>query len=207
MNPQNESTKARLDFLHDEVSILASKINGTVDRLWKIRGLGITVWSGLIAIGLGAATGDKKEIHELLWISFAIPLLFWWIDTTYNSWYCRFVIREREISKFINGSNYIVPKTNVDTSFSAFIENKNDAFPIFDQGGHDTFGNNGWFKWKTGKFHSFADIRPLIIFGGQVLVSGALILNTISVPVWYSLAILFIFPNPQIENRFEVKSF
>jgi len=169
-----KETDARFDLLKTELSILESKINGTVDRLWKIRALSITLWSGAVAIGLGAATGDNKAIPELLVISTLLPILFWWIDATYNSWYLRFVLRENAISEFFNLDTYVIPATKKASSFKDFLEGKNIDFPVFDISGHATFASDRQFMWKTSKVRCIADIRPLIIFGGQLTISTCL---------------------------------
>ena len=181
-----EENKFKSEVLQSEITILSSKINGTVDRLWKIRGLSITLWSASVAIGLGATTGNKDKIPELLWVSAFLPLLFWWIDATYNSWYCRFVIREREISKYLNCEKYNLPGEDFEFNSSELLGAEKIKFPIFDQGGHETFNDSKWFSWKVGKFHSFADTRPIIIFGGQVLISTILILQHEKICIYWS---------------------
>ncbi|MCP4374405.1 MAG: hypothetical protein GY797_40830 [Deltaproteobacteria bacterium] len=183
----SEKAKMRFELLKAEVDILSSNINGTIDRLWKIRALCITLWSATIAIGLGATTRNRAPILPLLWVSIFLPLLFWWIDATYNSWYCRLMIREREISKFINTQNYRLPSSNKVLSFDSFLTGSAIDFPVYDQGAHETFGKNSWFKWKVSKFHSFSDKRPIIIFGGQTVISSVLIiLQQEDMSLWFS---------------------
>ena len=170
-----ELQEARLDLLKLELTILASKINGTVDRLWKIRMLGITLWSGAIAIGIGATTGSKQVLPALILISGLIPVLFLWIDATYNAWYEKFILRETEICCFINADSYILKATGNTTSFADFMSDTNTLFPAFDITGKKTFGNDKDFAWETSIVKNLYDIRPAIIYGGQLIITTTLV--------------------------------
>lgn len=150
---------------------------GTVDRLWKIRALAITLWSGVIAVGLGATTPDRHPIPGVLLVSLVLPILFWIIDATYNRWYHRFVAREEAISRFINGGGYYLPSRQHFVSFQEFMGEESCDFPVFDVGGDATFGSDRGFQRKSGIMRSVADTRPLIVFGLPLATSTILCIS------------------------------
>jgi hypothetical protein len=181
--PEPDPTDAtmRADLLKVELEILNSKLSDTVDRLWKIRGLGTTLWTGAVGLGLGAA-GKQGPILELLMVSLLLPLWFAWIDCTYQGWYRRVEARERSIVDFLNADPYRLPATGVALDLRSL---RTGQFPVFDPGGNYTFGQDVNFRHRTGRLRSFFDTTPTFIYGSQFAVSAILVAPRLH-PPWQS---------------------
>src|SRR4051794_7394720 len=107
----------RFELLKLELSNLALKIDMSVENLWTIRSFSITIWSGVIAIGIWQFANGNVSPSFLI-IAVFMPVIFFFIDAKYQRWYRRVVLRERKIINFINGK----PCTNSeyeDTSFES----------------------------------------------------------------------------------------
>jgi hypothetical protein len=166
----------RVDLLKAELTILDSKLSDTVDRLWKIRALGTTLWTGAVGLGLGAA-GKQESILELLMVSLLLPFWFAWIDCTYQRWYRRVEARERSIVDFLNADPYRLPP--------AVRSLQTGQFPVFDPGGNHTFEQDVNFRRRTGRLRSFFDLTPTLIYGSQFAVSAILVALRLH-PPWQS---------------------
>ncbi len=162
----------RLSLLETEINVLQSKITATVANLWKIRTFEMTLWSGGIALGLGAVAKDNVTILPLLIITMLIPVWFAYIDATYNCWYKRFMMRERSIQDFLNLKEYTLPADNSKTSFDECITSRRFIFPVFDITGSNTFGSHPQFKWNSCVLSSLFDVRPAFIYGSQLFASA-----------------------------------
>lgn len=76
----------QLNILKQELTILATKIGGPVDILWKVRGLSLTLWTPAFTVGVGNFSIDKQPIIALLAMTAFLPLLFLFVDAKNNQW-------------------------------------------------------------------------------------------------------------------------
>ncbi len=122
----------KFELLKMELNNLSSKITASVDNLWKIRSLEMTLWTAATGVGLGQFSSNARPIVPLLVITLFIPIWFFWIDARYNRWYRRISLREREIQKFINDEKYTLPstKTNVKKKLATHLRNLKNIFPF-----------------------------------------------------------------------------
>ena len=160
----------RFELLKLELSNLALKIDMSVKNLWIIRSFSITIWSGVIAIGIGQfANGNISP--SLLIIAVFMPAIFFFIDAKYQRWYRRIVLRERKIIDFINRRSCANSEFE-DTSFESDFENRTCRFPIYDLSATHTLVNDKEYEWQTSLWRQFLDSTPLSIYGSQMIASG-----------------------------------
>ena len=118
----------QLNILKQELTILATKIGGTVDILWKVRGLSLTLWTAAFTVGVGNFSIDKQPIIALLAMTAFLPLLFLFVDAKNNQWYRRLSERESEIQKFLNDPEYKLRRPTDQLHFSRLLSKAN-IFP------------------------------------------------------------------------------
>ena len=80
---------SRLDLLKAEMSLLATKVSGVIDTLWKVRTASITIWSAVFSVGLGSFSEHKQPVLLLLIQSCLLPVLFINIDARNNRWFIK----------------------------------------------------------------------------------------------------------------------
>jgi len=187
---QEDIIKTRTDLLKAELSLLDAKMKSIVDRLWQMRVLCATIWAGLVAIGLGAGTGDRQPIPGVLWVSAFVPIWFAWIDSSYQRWYRRFRMREEAISLFFNGGGSH-PHWKWG-SFDQILQGTEWTFPVLDLSGHSTYGNDPAYAWRASRWSGLFDPTPLLAFGGLFGVSVFLCtLRSTGASAWLPLLIAF----------------
>jgi len=184
----DDAFKLRVDLLKTELTLLDGKMRTIVERLWQIRALCGTIWAALIAIGLGAGTGSRNPIYELLWLSVFVPIWFAWIDSSYQSWYQVFRMREKAISDFINNSHSgSHGKWN---GFDDALRTLHFDFPLMDLRGHFTYGDDPDYKWSISRWSRLFDTTPVLTFGG--LLAGSLVLCFLQpgrLPSWLAIVV------------------
>jgi hypothetical protein len=161
----------RLNILKQELTILAAKIGGTVDTLWKIRGLSLTLWTAAFTVGVGNFTTDKQPIIVILIVTAFLPLLFLFVDAKNNQWYRRLSERESQIQQFLNDPKYVLSATGLPATLqSASLEGRS-LFPVYDLTGVATLGEDPTFKWQTTILRSMVDTIPSVVYWSQVFFS------------------------------------
>lgn len=161
----------QLNILKQELTILATKIGGTVDILWKVRGLSLTLWTAAFTVGVGNFSIDKQPIIALLAMTAFLPLLFLFVDAKNNQWYRRLSERELEIQKFLNDPEYKLPATDGPATLQSPPLEGKPLFPVYDLAGLATFGENPGFKWQTSILRSMVDTIPTVVYWSQVFFS------------------------------------
>lgn len=171
--------RIRVDLLKTELSILDSKIKSIVDRLWQIRALCQALWVGLVAIGLGAGTGDRIPVPELLWVSTVVPLWSAYVDASYQRWYRRFRMREDAIRRL-----FATPAEA--EGGEGWVRALAGGFPLLDLDGRVTYGNDREYRWSGSRWSGLFDTTPVLTFGS--LASLSLVLSYLApvrgVPWW-----------------------
>ena len=168
---QKEILGEKLEILKQETSILSEKGHQLVNGLWKIRQIALALWLAAIGVGIGAVSQGGKANPPILAISILIPIWFYYIDTKYNSWYRKFNLREAEIRRFLSQEEYVLPSNQTRISFEKCLLDEKLPFPIYDLSGEQTFGDNGYYKWKSSLLRSYCDIIPLFFYWPQILAS------------------------------------
>lgn len=161
----------RLAILTQEISILATKVGGTVDTLWKIRGLSLTLWTAAFTVGIGNFSSDKKPIIVLLIVTAFLPLLFLLVDAKNNQWYRRLSNREAQIHAFLNDPEYVLPVSGLPATIQSPPDEGFSLFPVYDLAGAATFGLDPWFEWQTKTLRSMVDPIPTAVYWSQVFFS------------------------------------
>lgn len=161
----------QLNILKQELTILATKIGGTVDILWKVRGLSLTLWTAAFTVGVGNFSIDKQPIIALLAMTAFLPLLFLFVDAKNNQWYRRLSERESEIQKFLNDPEYKLPATDGPATLQSPPLEGKSLFPVYDLAGLATFRENPGFKWQTSILRSMVDTIPTVVYWSQVFFS------------------------------------
>ena len=157
-----------------------------IERLWHIRALSVTLWSGAVAIGLGVGTDEKNVVPAVLLLTILFPFWFAWIDSTYQRWYRRFRAREEAISRFIFDPEFELPATRSRMSLRQSIEEGVVSFPVFDMFAHGTYGpDHPKIRWETSRFSNLADPTPVIVYGVQLATSTVLIAIKILQSLWW----------------------
>lgn len=159
---EDKLLEEKLNFLRLELSNLTTKINGTVDAIWKIRSAEFLLWAAAVGYALPKDSKDTPRVSLFL-ITLLIPLWFYWIDAKYNQWYRRLASRERFIQHFLNSEE-----------FERVVRDGNTSFPVYDVSGESTFVGDKEFEWHTSLLRSWVDTTPMFIYGGQMLVSASL---------------------------------
>jgi hypothetical protein len=167
---QDDLAKIKVDLIKAELSLIDSKIKSIVDRLWQIRALCQTLWVGLVAVGLGAGTGDKQPIPELLWISTGVPLWFGWIDASYQRWYRRFRMREDAIRRLFADSRQR-NETADQGANPPWIGALSREFPLLDMDGRVTCGDDPNYQWWGSRWSGLFDTTPILTFGSLAALS------------------------------------
>ena len=165
----DELFKVTIDLLKTEIMLIDSKMKSIVDRLWQIRALCGTIWTGLVAIGLGAGTGSREPIPELLLVAIFTPLWFAWIDSSYQRWYRVFRMREEAIAKFFNGGP-AGPGNNW-KNFRETAGSLASEFPVLDIYGALTYGADSNYAWWSSRWANIFDSTPVFTFGGLFAAS------------------------------------
>jgi hypothetical protein len=158
----------RLNIFNQELTILAAKIGGTVDTLWKIRGLSLTLWTAAFAVGVGNFSSDKQPIIVLLVMTAFLPLLFLFVDAKNNQWYRRLSERESQIQQFLNDPKYVLRATGLPATLQSPSPEGKSLFPVYDLAGAATFGEDPTFKWQITTMRSMVDTIPTVVYWSQV---------------------------------------
>jgi hypothetical protein len=161
----------RLNILNQELTILAAKIGGTVDTLWKIRGLSLTLWTAAFTVGVGNFSSDKQPIIVLLVMTAFLPLLFLFVDAKNNQWYRRLSERESQIQQFLNDPKYVLRATGLPATLQSPSPEGKSLFPVYDLAGGATFGEDPTFKWQITTMRSMVDTIPTVVYWSQVFFS------------------------------------
>ena len=152
----------KIELLLREVEILANKTEHALDRQWRIRSFGFSLWIACNAVGLGQFSDGTPNLSFLI-AAFAIPVAFFAIDSRHHLWFRILTLRDREISKYINEDNY-----------EHLTEPGSIGFPIYDPHGKFTFGDHNEFLRQANIWHIFRRPTPLIFYGIQIFGSGLL---------------------------------
>src|SRR4051812_34718968 len=100
----DKTNERRFDLLKLEITTINAKIDVTLRSLWGIRVFSLTLWTAAISVGLGqflpSNIGGIRSVPLI--ISAVLPCVFLIVDGRYQAWYRRLVVREGEISLFVN---------------------------------------------------------------------------------------------------------
>lgn len=165
----------KLELLQAEMGIIQSSVGDTVDSLWKIRSLSLTLWTAVLSLGLGGFSGGLQNIPILLVLSGFIPILSAWIDSSYNIWYRRLSARERIIRDFINDTDFILPSTRQHVTLSSILDGAPFVFPVYDLPGNKSYGNHPSFRWDCSRLRSLIDRTPFFIYSSQLILTGIIL--------------------------------
>ena len=103
----NESSSGRpllqhqLDLLAKELDLIDAAIRQMDDITKGIKNWSIVTWTASVGVGL-----SNEKLIPFMWITAAIPLLFWVVDATYRRVQRSFILRQREIGKFFNSKEF-----------------------------------------------------------------------------------------------------
>jgi len=187
----------KLDLLQAEMGIIQSSAGDTVDSLWKIRSLSLTLWVASLSLGLGGFTSGLNSIPPLLILSGFIPILLAWIDSTYNMWYRHLAAREQIIQDFINDTDFVLPSTNQPMTLDSVLDSDSFTFPIYDLSGSKSYGNSPRFHWECSRLRSLTDNTPFFIYSSQLILTslvlsiyGPALLRSYYVPVSIGITLI-----------------
>ena len=102
--------------LQKEMETIQSKISAYDDLSFKIKGWAVTLWSGVIVVGV------EKGKPSIVGISIVVVLAFWLLDTYFKSYQRRLMARMGIIEDFLNSQELT----------QAFAERSFGSFPIHD---------------------------------------------------------------------------
>ena len=185
MLTKDKLIEEKLALLKLELTNLTSKINNSVDSLWKIRTVAMAIWTAAMGYGLDPVRSNNDPLIAIILITILIPLWFFWIDARYNRWYRRIMFREWQIQQFINSREYKLPKTNEEMSFNQLTEREDFLFPVYDLTGDNTYGNDPDFNWQVSLLRNWVDSIPVFVYGSQMLVSAVVSSMYLSSPWRY----------------------
>ena len=144
----------RFDLIKLELSTLALKIDMSVKNFWTIRSFATTIWSGLIAIGIGQFANGVVS-PSLLIISLFMPAIFFFIDAEYQRGYRRVMLREREISRFLNAPPCAVVNEEQNTRLDSHGEPTSYQFPVYDVEAAYKRAEDRDYAWETSLSRQF----------------------------------------------------
>jgi hypothetical protein len=88
---------AQIDLLKVEIDTVTSSIRAMDDIQKSIKQWTLTLWTGAIGFAV-----SQSQLKGVLWVTAAIPLLFWVMDGFYRRIQRRFIWRMNEIAEFLN---------------------------------------------------------------------------------------------------------
>ena len=130
----------QFELLKLELTLIDSAIRSLDEITKNVKQWAIVAWTGSV----GLAFGDPM-LKSAIWATAFVPLAFWLLDSSFRRVQRTFIVRNRNISDFINGGAFI----EAAQSERAF------EFPLMrmrDKGGRKT----SWFAVMT-----FRTVAPL----------------------------------------------
>lgn len=104
-NPPAENVKETIDvqlrFLEMEVEHISAGIARIDAMTQTTKNWSIALWAGSIGLALN---DTNTEIRSLIWLTAAIPILFWIVDSWWRRIQRSFVYRSERIADFINSN-------------------------------------------------------------------------------------------------------
>jgi len=91
----------QFDLLKKELDLIDTAIRQIDDITKGIKNWAIVTWTA--ALGVALVTDQLKQC---IWVTAIIPLLFWLLDGSYRRVQRTFIIRNREISIYVNSDDF-----------------------------------------------------------------------------------------------------
>lgn len=89
------------ELLEKELELIDSAIRQLDDMTKGIKNWTIVTWTA--AVGIALAT---EELRPFTWFTAAIPTMFWLVDASYRRVQRSFILRNRQISDFVNSEEF-----------------------------------------------------------------------------------------------------
>ena len=92
----------QFELLKLELTLIDSAIRSFDEITKNVKQWAIVAWGGAV----GLAFGDEM-LRPAVWATAFLPLAFWLLDASFRRVQRTFIVRNREISEFINGGPFI----------------------------------------------------------------------------------------------------
>lgn len=166
----------QVDLLKVEIETINASIRQMDDISKNVKQWAITLWTA--AVGGAIAT---EGLRRFLFLTAAIPLLFWFVDTWYRRIQRRFIWRSMEIGEYLNSESFA----------RSITEKKLIGFWLFDPSARRTTVMQQANSFPEKPFESFIGWAEIVWFRSLSILYGGLI--GMSVAIWLVYLALEVF--------------
>ena len=155
----NQAFKFQLEMFKQEIDTINRTISRFDEHARATRNWAIVTWAGSIALILG-----ENTLHNYLYVTAFVPLLFWLVDARWVSSLRKFLYRQSKISEFLNSDIY----------WKSFEEKKVLNFTVYDPSG-SRYKQTKEFRKYTNIFRSATKYLEVSAFYiGMIILSIAI---------------------------------